>query len=93
MKSQELLDGTDTARTKRSIKYGFAKFETFLRLKQLELPEIALADQASDWTVYCLNFTRAYVAREDGCLGTVKNPCRRLGMVCKDTFWDNFGEL
>ena len=37
------------------------------------------------WTVYCVNFTRAsYVARMD--LGTVRNPCRQSGMVCKDTF-------
>ena len=34
---QELLDGTDTASTKRNIKFGVAKFETFLRQKQLEL--------------------------------------------------------
>ncbi|XP_011668570.1 uncharacterized protein LOC105440296 [Strongylocentrotus purpuratus] len=60
---QELLNGTDSASTKKSIKFGFAKFEAFLGLKQIELGEIT-TDRLRLDDVLCTFYSS--LRREDG---------------------------
>ena len=60
---QELLNGTDSASTKRSIKFGFAKFEVFWGLKEIELGEIT-TDRLRLDEVLCTFYS--IFRREDG---------------------------
>ena len=63
---QHLLEGTDAISTKRSIKFGIAKFEAFLRLKQLELAEIAAAERPRLDGVLREFYASLGLRREDG---------------------------
>ena len=80
---QHLLEGTDATSTKRSIRFGIAKFEAFLRLKQLELAEIAAAERPRLDGV--LREFYASLRREDGSWYSKKSmQAIRYGVLSND---------